>query len=91
MDEMVTNNDSAIRALLLDLGGVIIDFDFDRAFHFWAARASRDPAELGARFALDEPYEQHERGELPASDYFAALRCALDLRLSDDDLVGGVE
>ena len=32
-----------LRAILFDLGGVIIDIDFKRAFHRWAARASCDP------------------------------------------------
>jgi glucose-1-phosphatase len=89
MNESVINGDLAIRTLLFDLGGVIIDFDFERAFRFWAARASRDPAELARRFSLDEPYEQHERGELSASAYFAALRRSLNLSLSDDDLIAG--
>jgi HAD superfamily hydrolase (TIGR01509 family) len=89
MDESVINDDRAIRTLLFDLGGVIIDFNFERAFRYWAARASCDPAELGRRFSLDEPYEQHERGELPASGYFAALRRSLNVSLSNDDLITG--
>jgi putative hydrolase of the HAD superfamily len=78
-----------IRTLLFDLGGVVIDFDFERAFRFWAAQASCEPAELGRRFSLDEPYKQHERGELHASDYFAALRRSLNVNLSDDLLIAG--
>jgi glucose-1-phosphatase len=89
MDESAANGDLAIRTLLFDLGGVIIDFDFERAFRFWAARASCDSAELARRFSLDEPYEQHERGELSASGYFAALRRSLNVSLSDDDLIAG--
>jgi FMN phosphatase YigB (HAD superfamily) len=89
MDESAIKGDLAIRTLLFDLGGVIIDFDFERAFRFWAARASCDPAELARRFSLDEPYEQHERGELSASGYFSALRCSLNVSLSDDELTAG--
>jgi putative hydrolase of the HAD superfamily len=89
MDESVIDDDRGIRTLLFDLGGVIIDFDFDRAFRFWAARASGEPAEIERRFSLDEPYEQHERGELHASDYFASLRRSLNIILSDDELIEG--
>jgi HAD superfamily hydrolase (TIGR01509 family) len=89
MDESAIDDDGGIRTLLFDLGGVIIDFDFDRAFRFWAARASCEPAEIGRRFSLDEPYEQHERGELHASDYFASLRRSLNVSLSDDELIEG--
>jgi putative hydrolase of the HAD superfamily len=74
-----------VRALLFDLGGVVIDFDFGRAFRRWAARAECDPAQLEERFSLDEAYEQHERGEIEASDYFAALRQSLGINISDED------
>jgi glucose-1-phosphatase len=87
--ESVSDDHPVIRTLLFDLGGVVIDFDFERAFRFWAARASCEPADLGQRFSLDEPYKQHERGELHASDYFAALRRSLDVNLSDNVLIAG--
>jgi glucose-1-phosphatase len=89
MHERTSDDNPVIRTLLFDLGGVVIDFDFERAFRFWAARASCEPAELGRKFELDEPYKQHERGELHASEYFAALRRSLDVNLSDEDLIAG--
>jgi putative hydrolase of the HAD superfamily len=89
MDEATISGDQAVRALLFDLGGVVIDFDFERAFRFWADRASCDPGVLGKRFSLDVAYEQHERGEILASDYFAALRQSLDVSISDDDFIAG--
>jgi HAD superfamily hydrolase (TIGR01509 family) len=89
MDERMSDDNPVIRMLLFDLGGVVIDFDFERAFRFWAARASCEPGELGRKFALDEPYQQHERGELHASEYFAALRRSLDVNLSDEYLIAG--
>jgi glucose-1-phosphatase len=78
-----------VRALLFDLGGVVIDIDFERAIHFWARRASCDATALAARFTFDEAYEQHERGELDAAGYFDALRRCLDVRLSHEDLATG--
>jgi putative hydrolase of the HAD superfamily len=77
------------RALLFDLGGVVLDIDFDRVFHAWAARASCDPKALRRRFKFDDAYERHERGELDASGYFASLRRSLRLSLSDDDFTAG--
>lgn len=78
-----------IRALLFDLGGVVIEIDFTRAFGFWADRANCDPAELERRFAFDDAYQQHERGEIDASGYFTALRRTLGLRLSDEEMAAG--
>ena len=78
-----------LRAVLFDLGGVIIDIDFKRAFHTWAARASCDAADLERRFTFDEAYERHETGDLDSSAYFGALRRRLKVSLSEEDLVAG--
>ena len=77
------------RALLFDLGGVVLEIDFDRVFLTWGARASCDPQVIRRRFKFDDAYEQHERGELDAAGYFASLRRSLRLRLSDEDFIAG--
>lgn len=69
-----------IEALLFDLGGVLIDIDFARVFARWHAHSALPLAELSARFAFDEPYRQHERGQISGNDYFAHLRNRLELR-----------
>ena len=78
-----------ISALLFDLGGVLIDIDFERALLSWSKQSHLPTAELRSRFAMDEAYEQHERGQLPASDYFAHLRHTLELDASDSDIERG--
>jgi putative hydrolase of the HAD superfamily len=77
------------RALLFDLGGVVLDVNFNRVLDAWATRASCDPQALRQRFKFDDAYEQHERGEIDASGYFASLRRSLGLRLSDEDFMAG--
>jgi FMN phosphatase YigB (HAD superfamily) len=52
MDETLVGTEE-LRAILFDLGGVVIDIDFKRAFQVWAARASCDAADLEQRFALE--------------------------------------
>jgi putative hydrolase of the HAD superfamily len=67
------------RAILFDLGGVVLDVDFDRAIHAWG-RHSRLPLEqLRAAFHFDDPYQRHETGHLEAERYFAHLRELLQL------------
>jgi putative hydrolase of the HAD superfamily len=78
-----------VEALLFDLGGVVFDIDFGRAVASWAA-AARLPAEtVRARFAMDDAYERHERGEIAAGQYFAALRASLGIDVADAALVTG--
>jgi len=72
-----------VQALLFDLGNVIIDIDFERAFAIWAAHAGVPAAELAVRYSFDEPYQRHERGEILATEYYASLRRSLGIALTD--------
>jgi FMN phosphatase YigB (HAD superfamily) len=78
-----------VRALLFDLGGVVIDLDIERAFRFWASRAECDPKLIAERFSIDHSYEQYERGDISTSSYFDAVRRSLDLELSEEVLIEG--
>ena len=89
MDEASVDEPGSVHALLFDLGGVVIAFDFGRAFQHWALRAGCDPSTLEERFSLDDAYERHERGEIPASVYFATLRQSLRIELSDEEFMNG--
>ena len=78
-----------VDALLFDLGGVVIEIDFGRAFTHWAASAGQPFEIIRSRFSFDAAYERHERGEIDANEYFAALRASLQLDLPDAELVSG--
>jgi putative hydrolase of the HAD superfamily len=78
-----------IDALLFDLGGVVLEIDFDRMFVCWAHHAGEKPDAIRARFSFDEFYARHERGEIPASEYFSSLRSSLGINLSDAQFVDG--
>lgn len=80
---------SNIRALLFDLGGVIIDVDFMRTLRFWAEAAGISPESLADRLGPDQYFEQHERGELRCDDYFCMLREQHFPGLSDQQLRDG--
>ena len=77
------------QALVFDLGGVLIDIDFGRAFAAWSGAAGVPAAAIAARFSVDEPYCAHERGEIDERGYFAHLRCELGIELPDDILRAG--
>ena len=76
-------------ALLFDLGGVIVDIDFRRVFDAWSAYSGVPSATLGTRFSMDTYYEQHERGEISAAEYFESLRLSLGIRLTDEEFERG--
>jgi len=72
------------RAVLFDLGGVLMEIDFGRALAAWQRHSRLPPPQLRERFAFDEPFRRHETGHLDDDAYFAHLRerLALDCELA---------
>jgi putative hydrolase of the HAD superfamily len=76
-------------ALLFDLGGVVIEIDFNRAFAKWAEFAACEETLVRARFSPDEPYRRHEVGAIGVEDYFGSLRGSLGIDLTDAQFLQG--
>ena len=80
----------AADALLFDLGRVVLDIDFSKVVACWAGHAGCEPAHLAGRFSWrDEFYQRHEKGEISDGEFFAALRAALGVDLSDAQFLEG--
>jgi len=77
------------KAVLFDLGGVVIDIDFGRVFSKWAADAGCDMAQIRARFKMDDLYKAHETGHISGEEFFAGLRKTLDINLTDPQFIDG--
>ena len=69
-----------VKALLFDLGGVVIEIDFDRVLKRWEPISKLSFTELKATFHFDAAYMRHERGEIEAAEYFAHLRDFFETR-----------
>lgn len=78
-----------IKALLFDLGGVVIALNFDKAFGVWGDYANLEASTIKARWSQDDAYEQHERGEIGGAEYFSSLRKTLGTDLTDEQFVRG--
>ncbi len=78
-----------IDALLFDLGRVVIDIDFNRAFARWAKHASCDEALIRDRFVRDAAFNRHEVGELSDDAYFASVRTSLGIGITNAELHDG--
>ena len=78
---------SSADALLFDLGRVVIDIDFNRAFSRWAGHACCDQKLIRERFRYDTVHKRHERGEIDSQQFFANLRASLGIDISDAQLL----
>ncbi|MDP2818723.1 MAG: HAD family phosphatase [Polaromonas sp.] len=79
----------AVKALLFDLGGVLIDIDFNRAFEHWQTFSALSLEGIRAAFRFDDAYGKHERGEIDATEYFAHLVKKLQLRDDPEGIAQG--
>jgi putative hydrolase of the HAD superfamily len=77
------------QALLFDLGGVLIEIDFARAFRAWQPISRLSLEEISRTFKFDAPYERHERGEIGAAEYFDHLCLTLSLVRDDTRVKDG--
>jgi putative hydrolase of the HAD superfamily len=89
MADMTPSQKIPVEALLFDLGGVIIDIDFGRAYARWAEHAGCDVSEMAHVVVTGEAYDRYERNEIPLADYLAHLRGQMAADLTDDQLLDG--
>ncbi|MCZ6856240.1 MAG: HAD-IA family hydrolase [Gammaproteobacteria bacterium] len=78
-----------IRALLLDLGNVVVEIDFRRVFDYWATQANVEVDRLYDRWSLDDPYKRHEVGEIDFATYIHSLEQKLEIKLTMEHWLTG--
>ena len=74
-----------MKAILLDLGGVVIDVDPQRCFDHWAAAAGVDARRIRERWRADRSYEALEVGAIRFPEYIDNLSVRLGIALGPDD------
>jgi len=79
----------SIRALLFDVGGVVMKLDWARMFASWAQSSGAAADALRGRFSFDESYARHERREIDEAAYYASLRRTLGIDIGDDAFAEG--
>jgi glucose-1-phosphatase len=75
--------------LLFDLGRVVLDIDFGQVMRIWAGHAGCPPADLAARFVVNDSFRHHETGEIDDAAFFQNLRHSLGIGISDAQFLEG--
>ena len=74
---------------IFDLGNVIVDIDFNRVLGAWSDFSRVPLATLKQSFTMDEPFRQHERGEISDEAFAKALCEEMSLSLSYEQFSAG--
>ena len=69
-------------AVLLDLGGVIMDIDPRACFDSWARAAGVDISAIAARWTVDDAYKAFEVGAIDFDEYLDGLSRRLGISLT---------
>ena len=77
------------RAVLLDLGGVVLDIDPQACFVSWATVAGVDAELIASRWSVDDAYKAFEVGEVGFAEYAASLSRRLGVTLAEDQWMTG--
>ena len=80
----------ASKALLFDVGGVLVDFDLSRSIEAWSAYSRLPREELKRRFCIDDAiHARHERGEIPSAEFFRHVAGLLELKATPEQIEAG--
>ncbi len=79
---MSTTLKTPAKAVLLDLGNVVLGIDFRRVFQSWADAAQVDVDLFYARWEIDQAYMDHEVGLIDFATYSQALTQRFNVQLS---------
>ena len=80
---------SSADVLLFDLGRVVLDIDFSKVMAIWAGHAGCAPADVAARFVVDDSFRHHETGSIDDAAFFESLRASLGIGISDAQFLEG--
>ena len=73
-----------MKAVLLDMGGVVLDIHPRKVLTYWADAAGEDVGELMERWRIDDAYKALEIGAIDFAEYTAALSQRLGIELSEN-------
>ena len=78
-----------IKAVLLDLGNVVLGVDGGRVLNYWSSASSTSPEVLRSLWSIDEQYERLEKGEIDFKAYSSYLSIKFEISLPYQQWITG--
>lgn len=73
------------KAIIFDLGGVVINVSMDKIFDYWANVTGYDLNFVRQVFESKDLFNRFERGEISPSDYKKNVSCELGIEINEDE------
>ena len=81
-----------IEAIIFDLGGVLINYSFERAFKMWAKLTIHTAEHFRSRFSYEDVIlHEFEKGQITAHEYYVHLTNILNVTWTYDQFKAGWE
>jgi epoxide hydrolase-like predicted phosphatase len=78
---------SSIKNIIFDLGGVVIDIDFELTFNAFAQLANKSTHETKEIMGELNIWDQYERGALTDQKFIDTIRASLELTQTDEEII----
>lgn len=72
------------KAIIFDLGGVVINVTMDKIFDYWAKETGYNANYIKQIFESEDIFHRFERGEISPTDYKENISCNLGLEIKED-------
>lgn len=79
-------NLKGIKNIIFDLGGVLLDIDFQKSIDAFKILGIDNFDEMFSQFKADELFEKLERGELNEDDFYSAIKKRTKLPVTNDEI-----
>jgi len=73
------------KAIIFDLGGVVINVSMDKIFEYWANVTGYNANYVKQIFESKDIFHRFERGEISSTDYKESVSCKLGLEINEDE------
>ena len=83
------NTDPQYKALLFDLGGVILRLNPERVLRIWSAYGGAEFTALSSKWQIGEPYKLHETGEMDFPQLTKHLTNLLGIEITQEQWLFG--
>lgn len=77
------------KAVIFDLGNVLFNIHFSNCFEVWAEKGQTEKSKIENSFKFDQKYEQHERSEISAEQYYSHVQNMIGTKLNFEDFEAG--